>query len=63
MKALAMTDLRAATNMEVAAVAGSTADMTRESQMPLGVIVFAVVAFATEALWLGMIAWWLLNLF
>jgi hypothetical protein len=58
-----MTDLRAATNMEVAAAAGTTADMTRESQMPLGVIVFAVVAFATEALWLGLIAWWLLNLF
>jgi hypothetical protein len=31
--------------------------------MPLGVIVFAVVAFGTEALWLGLIGWWLLNLF
>jgi hypothetical protein len=41
-----MTDMQAATNMEVAAAA----DATREPQIPLGVIVLAVVAFGTEAL-------------
>jgi hypothetical protein len=34
-----------------------------EPEMPLGVMVFAVVAFGSEALWLGLIGWWLLNLF
>jgi hypothetical protein len=58
-----MTDMQAATDLEVAAAAGTTADAAREPQMPLGVIVFAVVAFGTEALWLGLIGWWLLNLF
>ena len=58
-----MTDMQAATNMEVAVAAGTTVDATREPQLPLGVIVFAVVAFGTEALWLGLIGWWLLNLF
>ncbi len=58
-----MTDMQAVTNMEVAAAAGTTVGATREQQMPLGVILFAVVAFGTEALWLGLIGWWLLNLF
>jgi hypothetical protein len=35
----------------------------RELGMPLGVIAFAVVAFGSEALWLGLIGWWLLSLF
>jgi hypothetical protein len=56
-----MTDMQAATNMEVAA--GTSVGAAREAQMPLGVIVFAVVAFGTEVLWLGLIGWWLLNLF
>jgi hypothetical protein len=34
-----------------------------EPPMPPGVMVFAVVAFGSEALWLGLIGWWLLNLF
>jgi hypothetical protein len=58
-----MTDIQAATNMEVAAAAGTTAGASSEPQMPLGVIVFAFVAFGAEALWLGLIGWWLLNLF
>jgi hypothetical protein len=58
-----MTDMQAATDMEVAAAAGPTVDAHREPQMPLGVVVFAGVAFGTEALWLGLIGWWLLNLF
>ena len=60
---MAMTDMQAATDMEVVAAAGTTADTNLEAQMPLGVIVFAVVAFGGEALWLGLIGWWLLNLF
>jgi hypothetical protein len=35
----------------------------REPEMPLGVMAFAVVVFGIEALWLGLIGWWLLNLF
>jgi hypothetical protein len=58
-----MTDMQAATDMEVVATAGTTVDVTRESQMPLGVIVFAVVVSGAEVLWLSLIGWWLLNLF
>ena len=58
-----MTEVQAATVMEVAAAAGTTVNATAEPPMPFGVIVFASVAFGTEALWLGLIAWWLLHLF
>jgi hypothetical protein len=58
-----MTDVQAATEMEVVAAAGVAIDATREQPMPFGVIVFAVVAFGSEAFWLGLIGWWLLNLF
>jgi hypothetical protein len=58
-----MTDMQAATDMEVAAAAGTCVEEACEPRMPFGVIVFAVVAFGTEALWLGLIGWWLLNLF
>jgi hypothetical protein len=52
-----MADIQAATDMEVMAVAGITVDTTCEPSMPLGVIVFAIVAFVSEALWLGLIGW------
>lgn len=56
-----MTDIQAATDaMEVVAAAVDTAG---EPPMSLGVIVFAVVAFGSEALWLSLIGWWLLNPF
>jgi hypothetical protein len=42
---------------------GNVGEATREPRMPFGVMVFAIVAFGTEALWLGLIGWWLLNLF
>jgi hypothetical protein len=45
------------------AVSVPIAAPAREPRMPLGVIVFAVVAFGSEAFWLGLIGWWLLNLF
>ncbi len=57
-----MTDIRAASDTEVAAAAGAV-DATPEQGMPIGVIVFAVVAFGSEAVWLGLIGWWLLHLF
>jgi hypothetical protein len=58
-----MADIQAATDMEVMAVGGIRVNATCEPSMPLGVIVFAIVAFVSEALWLGLIGWWLLNLF
>jgi hypothetical protein len=44
-------------------VYASVVTPAREPRMPFGVLVFAVVAFGSEALWLGLIGWWLLNLF
>jgi hypothetical protein len=61
--AVAMTDIQSAADMEVVAAIGITVDATREPPMPFAVILFAVVAFGSEALWLGLIGWWLLNLF
>jgi hypothetical protein len=58
-----MTDMQAATDVQVVTLAGLTVDASREPSMSPGVIVFAVVAFGSEALWLGLIGWWLLNLF
>jgi hypothetical protein len=46
--------------MEVVAAAVDTA---REPPMSLVLIVFASVAFGSEIIWLGLIGWWLLNLF
>ena len=57
-----MTDMRATTDMEVAAAAGMPVE-AREPRMPLGVIVYVVLASGAQALWLGLIGWWLLNLF
>jgi hypothetical protein len=57
---MAMSDIQAATDIEVVAAA---VDATREPPMSFGVIVFTTVAFGSEALWLGLIGWWLLNLF
>jgi hypothetical protein len=61
--AVAMTDIQAATDMEVVAAIGITIDANREPSMTFGVILFAAVAFGGEVLWLGLIGWWLLNLF
>jgi hypothetical protein len=61
-----MTDLQAtasATNIELVAAAGNRDEAADEARMPFGVMVFAVVAFGSEALWLSLIGWWLLNLF
>jgi hypothetical protein len=61
-----MTDMQvaaSAVSMEVVAAANTWVEATREPQMPFGVIVFAVLALGAEALWLGLIGWWLLHLF
>ena len=55
-----MTDVPAA-NMELAA--GSQLEAAGERRLPLGVIVYVVLAAAAQVLWLGAIGWWLLNLF
>jgi hypothetical protein len=56
-----MTDVHAATNMELAA--RSQLESARERPFPLGVIVYVVLAVAAQVLWLGALGWWLLNLF
>jgi hypothetical protein len=39
-----MTDMQAATNAEVAAVAGTSVEGVREPRLPLGVILYVVLA-------------------
>jgi hypothetical protein len=56
-----MTDVQAATDLELAA--GSQLEAAREPRFPLGVMVYVVLAGAAQVLWLGLIGWWLLNLF
>jgi hypothetical protein len=56
-----MTDVQATTNLELGAT--SQYEAVRERRFPLGVIVYVVLAVAAQALWLGALGWWLLNLF
>ena len=56
-----MTDVQAATDVELAV--GSQLEAAPERHFPLGVIVYVALAGAAQALWLGAIGWWLLNLF
>ena len=56
-------DVHAASEMEVVAVVGAEIDAAGEPPMPLGFIVFAALALLAQVLWLGLIGWWLLNLF
>ena len=58
-----MTDVQAATDIELAAAVGAPIEAERKQRMPLGVIVYVVLAAGAEVLWLGLIGWWLLNLF
>jgi hypothetical protein len=55
-----MTDVQAATDLDLAAGSQLKA---RERHFPLGVIVYVVLASTAQILWLGLIGWWLLNLF
>jgi hypothetical protein len=56
-------DIQAAGEMDVAIAVGSLSEAEHQGQMPLGVIVYVALAAAAQALWLGAIGWWLLNLF
>jgi hypothetical protein len=59
-----MTDMQATVSDGNELVAAArNADEEGQARMPFGVIVFAVVAFGTEALWLGLLGWLHLNLF
>lgn len=55
--------MKAASEMEVAAVVETNTDAIGESRMPMGFIVFGGLALVAQVLWLGLIVWWLLNLF
>jgi hypothetical protein len=57
-----MTDLQIAAEMDLAAAPASPTQAERK-QLPLGVIVYVVLTVAAQALWLGALGWWLLNLF
>jgi hypothetical protein len=56
-----MTDVQATADMELAA--GSPLETAREQRFSLGVIVYVALASTAQILWLGLIGWWLLNLF
>jgi hypothetical protein len=61
-----MTDMQmaaSAADAEMVAAADAWVDLTREPRMPFGVIVYVVAALSAEALWIGLIGWWLLHLF
>jgi hypothetical protein len=58
-----MTDLQVAAEVELGATAGIPIRAERERRLPLGVIVYVVLAGAAQALWIGAIGWWVLNLF
>jgi hypothetical protein len=58
-----MTDLQIAAEMDLGAAAAPPIQARRERQLPLGVIVYVVLAVAAQALWLGALGWWFLNLF
>jgi hypothetical protein len=57
-----MVDVQVAAEVELAAT-GSPTETECEPRTPLGVIVYVVLAVTAQALWLGAIGWWLLNLF
>jgi hypothetical protein len=58
-----MTDVQAATDVELAATVAPPAHAEREQRMPFGFIVFGGLVLVVQVLWLGLIGWWLLNLF
>jgi hypothetical protein len=57
-----MTDVQATTDVELAAAAPPI-QAERERRIPLGFIVFGGLALVAQVLWLGLIGWWLLNMF
>ena len=49
--------------LEFAFSIGAQNQAEHEERMPLGVIVYVAAAGLAQALWLGLIGWWVLNLF
>lgn len=58
-----MTDTQIAANVELAATVAPPIRAEGEQWLPLGLIVFGGLALVVQVLWLGLIGWWLLNLF
>jgi uncharacterized membrane protein YccF (DUF307 family) len=59
-----MTDIQAATDIALAAAAQAPIEAEHVRRMPpLRIIVCAVLALVAQVFWLGLIGWWLLNLF
>jgi hypothetical protein len=56
-------DIQAVSEMDAAIAVGSLSRAEHQGQMPLGLIVYAISAGVAQVLWLGVIGWWLLNLF
>ena len=56
-------DFQAVGEMDSAIEVGSLSRAEHQGQMPLGLIVYAISAGMAQVLWLGLIGWWLLNLF
>jgi hypothetical protein len=56
-------DIQAVSEMDVAIEVGSPSQAEHQGRMPLGVIVYVILAGAAQGLWLGAIGWWLLKLF
>jgi hypothetical protein len=58
-----MTDVQTATETEIALAARTPTEVERKREIPPGVIVYVVLALLAQVSWLGLIGWWLLNLF
>jgi hypothetical protein len=58
-----MTDAQATTDVELAATVAPHIQVEREQRITLGFILFGGLALVVQVLWLGLIGWWLLNLF
>jgi hypothetical protein len=56
-------DIQAVSEMDAAIEVGSLSRAEHQGQMPLGLIVYVISAGVAQVLWLGLIGWWLLNLF
>jgi hypothetical protein len=56
-------DIQAATEFEAAIAVGAEIDALGEPRLPFGIMAYVAIASGAEALWLGLIGWWLLNLF
>jgi hypothetical protein len=56
-------DIQADSEMDVAIEVGSLSQAVHQGPMPVGVVVYVILAGVAQVLWLGAIGWWLMNLF